>query len=198
MFWVLGLWLPLLLLVFLLLNAKYREADDIGAFYLMVWPPLLIFCGFKASRVKHKLKAEIEDHIRKTYKPDFMEIVFWTNEPHGIAVNDDCIVAVTNQTVFEVPFEKVRKYSWEIQGYTQTRVYGGLDAGTFGAQTAAKFENAAARFRAQKNSGLFFTIADVDNPEIQIITANKKLLQRWFELINQTFEKREIQFQAAE
>lgn len=90
---------------------------------------------------------------------------------------------IENKNIYLIDHKKVKTYNVkEIRkfyySYSNGPEYNGGDLHDFA-------ENLKDKKNAYNNSGLFINVADIDQPQWQIKFSNKKLLLRYFEILNQ-------------
>lgn len=107
---------------------------------------------------------------------------------YGLAYDDSVVYMMEHGLAAKIPWSEVRKWSWNVDGYSTTAVYGGNLANNMSGNMAAAVNNANAKASAYRDSGFFVDVADIEHPRWQYMTIDKKLLTRWMEIFKQVNE----------
>jgi len=86
----------------------------------------------------------------------------------------------------EIPWSAVRRWRWHIDGHTTSYTASASPVATHTTQVA----NINSRAEARIGSGFFLEVADVDFPEWQYQSVDKRKLNRWHEIFTQVAEGR--------
>jgi hypothetical protein len=101
----------------------------------------------------------------------------------GIAYKGGYFYLMSMGSATKVQFDKIRDYSWSIDGVTNHTIVGaGL---LYGSALVEQSLNEASAIQAYKNSGLSVSVKDVSHPTWFIMTDNKSLCEKWAEIFKQ-------------
>lgn len=163
---------------------------------LIALPILLVSAAIAKRRAEKKAKIYIEKDFLEFIgaKPQYINTslieVPGLNSSivgNGIAYHQGCLYILDKGVAAQIPWDDIRSYSWHIEGYNKTEMYGGgiRDMGT---KMQVGMDNAFAAMKAERASGMFIEVADIDRPVWHFQTADKALLNRWMEIFNQIKE----------
>ncbi len=103
----------------------------------------------------------------------------------GIAYSDGRLYIVDDGIAAELPWYKIRSWSWSIAGLNEVFTVGLSDLATNLAVNRRNIQAAGAQI---KSSGFFVTVQDIDKPEWRFKTTDEAACMRWQEIITQMNE----------
>lgn len=166
---------------------------------LLLWP--LLKATPQVIHYKYFMKKRMEDEANRAFTKFIgKEVKFkdtslgFSNSAdgkicgYGLAYSDSTVYVMEHGLAAKIPWSEIRKWSWNVDGYSVTSVYGGSLANNAAANMTATINNAKAKWDAYMESGFFITVADIEYPKWQYMTDDKKVLSRWMEIFNQVNE----------
>lgn len=153
----------------------------IGIFVVL---PILGIREYK-KRVKEARKA-FERYAGNARYLDFDEDLFdYSLIVSGIAYDGHSIIVMDKGYAVKLDRADIRSWTWRIEGYSTTQIYGKSDIVTsmkvIGANRKSYLDSLA-------SSGFFIEVADIDNPVWQFMSCNERVLRRWDEILRQIDE----------
>ena len=103
----------------------------------------------------------------------------------GIAYSDGRLYIVDDGIAAELPWNKIRSWSWSIAGLNEFFTVGLSDLTTSLSVNRRNIQQARAQI---KSSGFFVTVQDIDKPEWRFKTTDEAVCKRWQEIITQMNE----------
>jgi hypothetical protein len=117
-------------------------------------------------------------------EPDYIDIRY--KGLFAIAIGGEHLFILNQPTLIAIPFGLIRSWEYRVEGYEKEIVYG-TSSSAVAASVGARMRNSVAKKEAEKASGLFVRVADVHNPIVQLQTTDVNLLEKWHEILTQTF-----------
>ncbi len=163
---------------------------------LLAVPLMEIFTRFGEASASRALKAEADSKFRSFIgrTPRYFDVEACGYGSHlkklsaaGMAYADGRLYVLEEGVAAEIPWDMIRSWKWNIDGASQTELYGNANMGT---QLQVGAANQTARAIAHRASGFTVTTADVDKPEWRYQTTDEKVLKRWMEILTQMNEGR--------
>ena len=184
---------PALAAVIILLSyALWKGPGAVLMFVPAVILAMVIAAPIRSLVLYISMKSEAEERIRAAIgrAPLRMEATAskLPDSPRigasGIAWDGDRLYIMEAGELATIPWSDVRSWTWRIPGYSKSVAYGG------GLNTAAQVwnENASAQVEAAANSGFFVQVADLDRPTWHFQCSDRRVLERWYEILNQIKE----------
>lgn len=162
---------------------------------LWPWIKLIYFKNFSEKRMRDEADEAFTKFIGKSvkYKDTAIAVSRENREVgfisgYGLAYDDSIVYIMEHGLAAKIPWTEVRKWSWNVDGYNTTAIYGGSLANNMSGNMAAAVNNANAKASAFRESGFFVDVADIEHPRWQFMTIDEKLLTRWMEIFKQVSE----------
>ena len=105
----------------------------------------------------------------------------------GIAYADGRIFVLEEGVAAEIPWDRIRSWNWNVDGYSQTELHG-PHAGNVRLSVARS--NQVARVLAFRSSGFVVVTSDIEKPEWRFQTRDEAVLKKWAEILTQMSEGR--------
>lgn len=166
-------------------------------FLMPLWPwfKVIHFKKFAEKRMRAEADEAFTKFIGKSvkYKDTTIAVSRENREVgfisgYGLAYDDSIVYMMEHGLAAKIPWTEVRKWSWNVDGYNTTAIYGGSLANNMSGNMAAAVNNANAKASAFRESGFFVDVADIEHPRWQFMTIDEKLLTRWMEIFKQVSE----------
>ena len=116
---------------------------------------------------------------------NFVYIYYHDGTGYAFDVLDKIVAFAQNGNVFKYSISKIRDISRNWVKAGKTVIYGEQSLGT---ELKVSRDNAKSARHAYEETGLFVSIADIDNPMIHIKFVNEKDLLRAYEIFSQAIE----------
>lgn len=156
-------------------------------------PQALYFKYFQKNKIQNEAEEAFKKFIGKPVK--FIDIgIGFSKDPktiigaYGLAYDAGVVYVMEHGVAAKLPWSEIRSWSWNIDGYSKTVVYGGSLANNQAANMQAAIHNNIAKWDAFRNSGFFIKVSDINHPQWQFMSTEEKTLIRWMEIFNQINE----------
>ena len=100
----------------------------------------------------------------------------------GIAWADGRLFVMEDGVAAEIPWARIRSWTWKIEGWETTDLYG-INAPH--QRIKVQRQNAEATEFAAQASGFVISVSDVEKPEWKFGCTDAKVLKKWHEILNQ-------------
>lgn len=168
-------------------------------FVIITWPIRTIRLGFTALYFKFFVQKELTQDTESTFTKFIGRPVKYINTilagndgfdicGSGLAYENGVVYIMEKGLAAKIPWADIRNWSWSIDGYDTTTVYGGSLSNNIAGNLQAAMENQNCQAAAVRASGFFIEVADIDYPRWQYQTVDQKVLTRWMEIFKQANE----------
>lgn len=128
-------------------------------------------------------RRSFRNFIEEHYKTSFCEAYAHMFERYAFGIADDYLLIVSFGTVYEIPYDAIRDFRWQVNGYTSSSP--SILSPTF---LSDSVKDSFRQGQAFASSGLFIEVADIETPLVRIVCRHMPTLRRWTEAYNQKIE----------